>query len=288
MRRAPAAVLLLLGGSYAVSGPSSGDPATEARAVVEAMVRAADSVQDYTTVLVKQERLAGGLEPEVSFRVKWARPFRLYMKCLDGSGQEVLFVRGRNRDRIRVSRGSFPDLTLNLHPRGGFAMGKTHHPLSEASLLHVGELVVADVREAARRGEGRSRVLPDETIWGRRCRKVEFRFPADHWEDAVRRGETLWEVAARNRREMYPILHANRDRGVEDPDDVRAGDRVRVPRYHAGRVVLWVDAERHVPVRVLADDHRGRPYARYTHRDLRLNVGLTDADFDPDSAEYDF
>ena len=42
--------------------------------------------------------------------MKLARPFGLYRKILDGSGQELLFVRGWNRGRISLNKGSFPAL----------------------------------------------------------------------------------------------------------------------------------------------------------------------------------
>jgi hypothetical protein len=104
--------------------------ATDAWPLLQAMERAVGELGDYTTVLVKQERFGGRLEREQRLAVKWARPFRLYMKVLDGDnpGQEVLFVRGWNEDRLRVHKGSFPDITINLDPRGALATSRTHHP----------------------------------------------------------------------------------------------------------------------------------------------------------------
>lgn len=35
-------------------------------------------------------------------------------------------------------------------------------------------------------------------------------------------------------------------------------------------------------------DRAGRIYERYTYKDLKLDVGLTARDFDPDNPKYDF
>lgn len=209
------------------------------------------------------------------------------MKSLDGdnAGQEVLYARGGNRGRLRAHKGSFPDVTLNLDPMGSWAMAHTHHPVTEASLLHVVDLVMADLREAQSRGEGSIRQLDDEPVQGRRCHKLQLDAPPVTSQDRTRPGETLWDVARRNGAEMHVLLHANRGKGWKQAGDARAGSEVRVPRYYASRITLWIDAASYLPLRAVILDHDGQ---RYEHRDLRVNVGLRPADFDPGNPDYDF
>jgi hypothetical protein len=259
-------------------------------ALLEAMARATAQVQDYTTTLVKQERFGDELEPEQKILIKWARPFRMYSKMLEGvnPGQEVLFVRGWNRDRLRAHKGSFPDITVSLDPRGRLAMAHSHHPMGEGSLPHLVDLVLANAREARRRGEGSLRLIGEESLFGRPCHKLEAATPSDFTTDTVGRGETLWEVAARHGAEMYAVLRANRDQGWARAGDASRGDRVRVPRYYAGRVLLWIDDATSLPLKAEIFDHDGVLYERYEHRDLAVNVGLGPLDFDPQNPAYDF
>jgi hypothetical protein len=283
-------VVLPLGIAAAAAAPAAGPGEADARAILESMRKAADGIRDYTMVLVKQERRLEGLEPEQRLLAKWARPHRVYFKALDGdnAGQEVLFVRGWNRDLIRAHKGSFPDLTVNLHPLGSWAMAHTHHPVTETSLGLLVGLVLRGVEEADRRGEGTMRLVGREPLLGRSCFRVELTSPPVGEVDAVRPGETLWDVAKRRGSDMFVLLYRNRDRGWKRPGDVRPGDRVFVPRYYASKVELWIDEETRLPLGLRIYAHDGALYERYEHRDLRVNVGLTDLDFDPANPVYRF
>ena len=68
---------------------------------------------------------------------------------------------------------------------------------------------------------------------------------------------------------------------------------------HESRLVflvaeIYVDEERLVPLRYSAYDWPAKEGAKpslmeeYIYRDLKLNVGLQEKDFDPDNEEYDF
>jgi nucleoid-associated protein YgaU len=285
-RLATIALSVLAALSALAAEPAEPDP----RAVLASMGDAADRVRDYTMTLVRQERMGDALQPERTSIEKWARPYRLYLKDIAGpdAGQEVLYARGWNRDRLRAHRGRFPDLTVNLDPRGYFAMAHAHHPVTDVSLPGFVKTLLDNVSEAERRGEGSVRFAGRETLWGRPAQKIEMACPRAGEVRIVKRGETLWDLAEETGQAMYVILHANRDKGWRGPRDPDPGDRVFVPRYYAGRVLLWVDERLRLPIRAEIFDHDGNPYERYEHRDLEVNVGLTDADFDPANPGYDF
>ncbi len=259
-------------------------------AVLESMGEAADRVRDYTMTLVRQEVMGGKLQPERTAIEKWSRPYRLYLKDVAGpdAGQEVLFVRGRNGDRLRAHRGRFPDLTVSLDPEGSWAMAHAHHPVTQVSLPGFVRIVLDNLAEARRRNEGGVRLLGRDTLWGRQALRLELTCPPEASSRVMRKGETLWDLERETGQTMYVILHFNRARGWRGPRDPRAGDTVLVPRYYAGRVVLDVDEELRLPIRALIYDHDGNLYERYEHRDLRINVGLTDSDFDPKNPAYRF
>jgi hypothetical protein len=272
------------------TGASAQSGAPDPHAVLASMGDAAALVRDYTMTLVRQERIGDTLQPERTAIEKWSRPHRLYLKDIAGpdAGQEVMFVLGWNGDRLRAHRGRFPDLTVNLDPQGAWAMAHAHHPVTQASLPGFVKIVLDNVAEAARRGEGGLRFLGREMLWGRPALELELTSPADASPHVMARGETLWDVERLTGQMMYVILHFNRARGWRSARDPRAGDTVLVPRYYAGRVVLDVDEELRLPIRATIYDHDGNLYERYEHRDLKINVGLTDADFDPKNPAYDF
>jgi len=91
---------------------------------------------------------------------------------------------------------------------------------------------------------------------------------------------------------------------IEIRDNQQVGDRscrlvqVTQPRSVAGAdfyiAQVFIDLERQVPLRYAAflwperEDEPPVLEEEYTYLDLQLNVGLSDADFDPNNAEYDF
>jgi hypothetical protein len=281
---------LLLLGQLASLPASPVEPAPDAWALLESMGRSTAAVRDYTMTLVKQDRLAGTLEREQTFQVKWARPHSIYMKTLTGSypGQEVIYVEGWNRNRMMAHRGSFPDVNISLDPRGRLPMAHAHHPITEASVIHLVDLVLRNVGRARQDGALQLRRSGAQTLSGRSCWKVEAEASVVFDTDEVREGETLWDVARRHGTTMSLLLHANAEQGFKHAGGVRAGDRVKVPRYYARRLDLWLDQQTHLPLRVEVYDHEDALYERYEHRDLRVNVGLGPADFDPDNPAYRF
>jgi len=83
-------------------------------------------------------------------------------------------------------------------------------------------------------------------------------------------------------------VHANERRGWTQADHAQPGDAVIVPDFYAGRMTLWIDEKLHLPVQADIYDHDGRLYEHYEHHDLKIDVPLTGADFDPKNPAYDF
>ena len=87
-------------------------------------------------------------------------------------------------------------------------------------------------------------------------------------------------------------------------EDQRVGDRVcqliqvthpeRDPRYDFYIAQIFIDTQRMIPLRYAAflwpQKAGGEPLLEeeYTYLDVKLNVGLTDTDFDPNNPDYQF
>lgn len=279
-------VLLLL----AVAGTPAARYDADAFAALEAMEKATAGLHDYTMRLVKRELRDTVLSPEESIVIKWQSPQRIYLHEIAGlrEGQEVLYAPGWNKDRIKVHPGSFPDVTLNLNPYGSMAMAHSHHPVPEVSLVHLTDLVLDNVRRARAKNVGTLTTVGRETLFGRPVLKIEATAPANAKTPTIEKGETLWDIAKASGQSMYVILHANRDRRWREADHPQKGDAVIVPDYYAGRLVLWIDDELQLPLQIDLYDHEGHLYEHYEHHDLKVNVGLTDADFNPKNPAYRF
>ena len=262
----------------------------EALAALESMDQAATATRDYTMRLVKRELRGTVLQPEETIDIKWQRPQRIYLHELAGprEGQEVLYAPGWNKNRLKVHKGSFPDFNVNLNPYGAMAMAQSHHPVPEVSLVRLVGLVLDNVRLARARNVGKLTFAGPETVFGRKTVKLEAKFPATGKTPTLGKDETLWDISRATGQPMYVILHANRARQWRQADHPEKGDSVIVPDYYAGRMVLWIDDELRLPIQIDLYDHEGALYEHYEHRDLKVNVGLTSADFDPKNPAYRF
>jgi len=58
--------------------------------------------------------------------------------------------------------------------------------------------------------------------------------------------------------------------------------------YHAGRRELCLDDKLHLPTRLKIWNQQGQLMEQYTFSDYKLNIGLTDADFDTKNSAYHF
>jgi hypothetical protein len=294
-RRDLAVALAMLSTASAAGGPSvpaanAERYAPDALALVSGMEQAALGIRDTTMTLVKRELRETRMEPDETIVIKWQRPQRIYLHAIAGphEGQEVLYSPGWNKNRIKVHKGSFPDLTLNLDPYGNLAMAHSHHPVPEISLVRLIERIAANIKRLREKAAGTIAFSGHEALFGRGVVKIEISTPPTGVSPTLEKGQTLWDLARSTGQSMYVILHANRARGWTEADHPRPGDAVIVPDFYASRMTLWIDDELHVPLQVDLYDHEGHLYEHYEHRDVKLNVGLGDADFDPKNKAYKF
>ena len=291
MFRRAVAFFILLAAVTVVDRPraslSGGDP----RAVLTAMANAADGVRDYTMTLITQEWRGDGLAPPEKLLTKWARPFKVYFKRLTAPhlGREILFAKGWNGDKLKVSVHAWPvSVGVNVNPHGELAMAESRHPVDESSLVYLVAMVLDNIRRGDERGEVIAEAHGTETIQGRTCHRVRVYTSQTLTPYTLVRGETLWDVEKRFDAAMAPILHANRELGWTTPGDAKPGQTIRVPRYYAARIDLWVDDELALPLVAEIYDERGTMFERFEHHDLRVNVGLGPEDFSPKNPAYRF
>jgi len=58
--------------------------------------------------------------------------------------------------------------------------------------------------------------------------------------------------------------------------------------YYGGRIEIWVDAQNGLPIKIEVYGWDGALWESYGYKDLKLNPGLTDAEFMEDYKGYDF
>lgn len=222
------------------------------------------SIADYTCTLVKREQIDGQLLDYEYMFVKIRNrkivdnqvvvPFSVYMyflKPADMKGRECIYIEGRNEDKLVAHEGGTKGKflpTVWLQPTGMLAMRNQRYPITDLGLENL-------VLKLIERGEL-------DKAAGRRDCEVTFH------ENAKINGRTCTLLQVKN-----AVATENLD-------------------FHMAQI--FIDNELNVPVRYVAYDFppkEGEPLPvieEYTYLNLKVNVGLTDKDFDHTNEEYNF
>jgi hypothetical protein len=250
-----------------VGGADEAEPAKEhplipvIRAASEHYQRMEQEIRDYSCTLVKRERIDGILlDPEyinVLLRHQQVRqgrvetPFSVHLRFLapeELKGREVVYVHGRNGGKLIARKGG---------PRFAF-MTRAVAPDSELAMQR-NRYPITDIGI-----KNLIRKLLEVAYEDLQYDECEVRYYAG----AKVNGRTCTAIQV-----THPV-------------------RRKHFRYHIARI--FIDDELQVPVRYASYDwpkqEGGRPILleEYTYLNLKLDVGLTDWDFDPDNGKYGF
>lgn len=215
-------------------------------------------IRDYTATMIKRERIDGlvGDAEFIKIKIRNRReaeniPFSIYMKFMKPAnikGREVLWVEGRNGNKLTAHEGTglLKHITADLDPNGSMAMRGNRYPISEAGIENLTYRLIEKGQRDKEIGDAKVKFFNKIKINGRECSLIQVQHP-----------------------EARPEYD-----------------------FHICRV--FIDKELNVPVRYAAydwpEEEGGKPalMEEYTYLNMKLNQGLTDADFDRNNEEYNF
>jgi Protein of unknown function (DUF1571) len=219
-------------------------------------------VNDYTATLVKRERVDGVLGEHDFIFVKvrnrkivngqLVQPLSVYLTYLKPAavkGREVIYVEGQNDGNMIAHEGGFKGRFLPTMPLPPNGMLAMRGQRYPITEIGIENLMVKLIE----RGET-ARRYPDVTCNFRKNAKVKDRVC------------TVLEVTQPNRHPELDFYQAQ----------------------------VFIDDTYNLPIRYIAFDwptQQGEPLVvieEYNYLDLKVNVGLVDADFDPKNPQYNF
>jgi hypothetical protein len=232
-----------------------------ARAGLERIRR---DIRDYTCTVAKRERV-GDVVQDYEYMFAKVRnrkevdgrevvPFSVYLsfvKPVEIKGREVIYIAGKNDGKMCAHEGGAKGKflpTVWLLPNGPFAMKGQRYPITELGIENM-------VLRLIERGEQLKKETPDVQV-------------------------KLFQNAKINNRTCTCIQ-------LQQPEQNKPGVDFYVAR-------IYIDDELQLPVRYEAHDWPKTPGGKpevveeYTYMDVKVNVGLTDADFDIKNPNYAF
>lgn len=207
------------------------------------------TLSGYSCIFAKKEVVDNHLiEQKIRLKIRH-KPFSVYMYFEEPkAGREVIFVEGRNDNRLQVHETGLASLigTLSLAPEDPRVKAENRHPITKAGILRTIEAQIAIWESELKYGEVSVKYLQDAKIGDLSCRVVESSHPEPRRQFAFQKTR-LWI-------------------------DVKSGYPVRLQQFAFPR-------KPDVPAPIVED---------YTFTQINTDVELTDRDFDVANPDYNF
>jgi len=220
-------------------------------ALMKKMQKAVQTLKDYTLTMLKKERIGNTLRPTETVRMKFRAPFSVYLRWIKEpyKDREVMFVRGWNNNKLIAREhsgfaGFFQSMSgpTSLEPTGSLAMNGSRHPITNAGLVKVMEIILRDINRY-------------------RARKDPFALMMEApFQEEGRETQCVKFTGPKNAKSGYYSYRTRLCWGVKD--------------LLIRHIQSW--------------DWQDRLVEDYKYLNLRINVGLTDQDFNPKNPEYMF
>ena len=107
-------------------------------------------------MLHRQERVRGELQAAEVIRLKFRKPFQVYLKWVGEAraGRELLYAEGWNGNRLMAHEGGVLGfITLSLDPNGALALRHSRHPVTDTGIGRMLEVVSESMHRAVAAGE---------------------------------------------------------------------------------------------------------------------------------------
>lgn len=258
-----------------------------ARDIIPRMLSATGQINSLTFKLKKAERVKGKMitgEQDVKYHHS---PRKTYAYLHSPSkGTEVLWIANANNGKVLVKPTSFPYVSVNLSPYGSILRKNNHHTVHEIGFDYVAEIIRNLTEKSGEQFNTYFQVQGEVVFDNRPCHKILIDYtPYQYTTYTVQANEDLPAIAKKLLISDYMIMEINPQ--IDDYDDVKAGQQIKVPNAYARKTVLYIDKETYLPVVQKMYDEKGL-FSQYEFYNLRLNPSFANDEFSPDYHAYSF
>lgn len=244
--------------SKATADDSDGAAAEKNHPLVPALRYARGSLktvqraEDYEAVFLKYDIVKGRVCAHTTYLKYRTDPMSVYLKFKEPhEGREVIFVKGKNGGKLLAHEAGLASIigTVALLPTSPQAMSESKHPITEIGMAKLVQGMIARWEENLKYGETEVRYFPEAT----------------HTKLGKQKCLVI-QVTHPKPRKQFEFAQSR----------------------------LWIERESNLPVRVAHWGFASRPGGKkplleeYSYRDVKLNVGLSDIDFDTANPNYGY
>lgn len=254
--------------------------------VAQKMFHRTASISSLTYVMNKQERIDGKMIKQVSHTKVELSPLKVYVRQIfPKEGVEVLYIDGPNKKAL-INPNGFPWINIKLNPTEGIMRNDQHHTIFQSGFDHV----VSILKFICNKYESQ---IEEMIIYngivnydGKTCHSISLDNPYFKYIDyTVLENEDIEDIASRYKLSEHMIVEFNKD--IKDYDDVKFGQVIKIPNDYSPKMLLYIDAEEWVPVRMDVYDDQGL-YEKYEYSEVYINPNFTPEEFTPEYSDYGF
>lgn len=231
--------------------------------------------------MTKTERVGNDYLTE-SFKTKLQRdPFKVYSKKIeDGKNPELLFIEGENDNKALINPDGFPWFNLSMDPKGDFMRKNQHHTLYETGYSYALKILEHLFDKYGQEVVEMANMLESKTVNNVDCYVLEFNNPHFKYISyEVKEGEDVLSIALDNMLSEFMIVELNED--VDDYDDVKAGQNIKIPNDYCPRLVIAIDKERMVPISLKVYDYKSL-FEQLEYNNVQINPVFSESQFTED------
>lgn len=254
---------------------------------VKQVFEATRHIESLKYELIRSERI-NGTYTENHYSIKiLRRPYKIYLKELSpNAGIEVLYPHPLDEKKALVNPNGFPWVNLKLDPNGELMRKDQHH-----TILEGGYDYVISVMEYLfyKHKDGISDLLNDHgigTLDGQPCDIISMVNPNFTYSShVVKKGESISSIALKNRLNDYMIYEKNKSVGVFG--QIKEGDIIQLPSDYAAKMVLFIDQQRQIPLKLEVYDEKGL-FEKYEFKNVEIDPDLSEEEFSEGYTAYNF
>jgi outer membrane lipoprotein-sorting protein len=255
--------------------------------LLDKMVAAVDNLKTATYTLNQSERIKGKMRDGViDTRLQASGTFKVYLKITapaKDAGTEILYVDGERGGKCLVNPINVP-INVNLSVYDSRVTKDQHHSMLESGFKYFKSIITQVRKKYADKID--DYVKLSNVKWlGKDYYKADINYTDFVYENyTVLAGEDVRKIARKKFINEYMILEYNK---LEDYDDVKAGQVIKIPSAYAKRTVLYIDKVNFLPVIQELYDEKGL-YEKYSIVNLKINPVFPSDEFTKDCKTYNF
>lgn len=178
LARVVIALLMLLAPAAA---PAAQADAFDFDGLLDRCLESYGRVNDLVCSFSTRERIRDRIVERKNILFKFRKPGSFYMKLTEGDekGTELLYVEGKYANELQVHLTGFWGLFgIAVDPRGSLALKNNRHPVMDADIGHILDLVVTNYRKGKDDPESRIAYEGEAVLDGRKAFHAKAVFPA--------------------------------------------------------------------------------------------------------------